>query len=50
MGLSSLDTNILLYASNEDVPEHDVCKEFLKHVVEDPSDWIIADQVFLELY
>jgi hypothetical protein len=50
MGLSSLDTNILLYASNEDAPEHGVCKAFLEQVVENPSDWIIADQVFLELY
>jgi toxin-antitoxin system PIN domain toxin len=50
MSLSSLDTNILLYAANEDAPEHDVCKAFLQHVVSEPADWIIADQVFLELY
>lgn len=50
MSLSSLDTNILLYAANEDAPEHGVCKAFLQNVVADPGDWIIADQVFLELY
>jgi len=50
MGLSSLDTNILLYAGNEDAPEHGVCKALLQKVVSDPADWIIADQVFLELY
>jgi toxin-antitoxin system PIN domain toxin len=50
MSLSSLDTNILLYAANEDAPEHGVCKAFLQNVVTDPGDWIIADQVFVELY
>ena len=50
MSLSSLDTNILLYAANEDAPEHGICKEFLQNVVADSGDWIIADQVFLELY
>jgi toxin-antitoxin system PIN domain toxin len=50
MSLSSLDTNLLLYAANEDAQEHDVCKAFLEGVVSDPADWIIADQVFLELY
>jgi predicted nucleic acid-binding protein len=50
MSLCSLDTNILLYAANEDAPEHGVCKTFLQKVVENPEDWIIADQVYLELY
>jgi predicted nucleic acid-binding protein len=50
MSLCSLDTNILLYAANEDAPEHGVCKAFLQNVVENPLDWIIADQVHLELY
>ena len=50
MSLSSLDTNILLYAANEDAPEHAVCATFLQHVIEESSDWIIADQVYLELY
>lgn len=50
MSLSSLDTNILLYAANEDAPEHGVCKEFLEQIVKNPEDWMIADQVYLELY
>jgi len=50
MSLSSLDTNILLYAANEDAAEHAICKEFLQNVIGDPSDWVIADQVYLELY
>ena len=50
MSLSSLDTNLLLYAANEDAGEHTVCKAFLQKVIEEPSGWIIADQVYLELY
>jgi predicted nucleic acid-binding protein len=50
MSLSSLDTNLLLYAANEDAAEHVVCKAFLQKVIEEPSGWIIADQVYLELY
>ena len=50
MSLSSLDTNLLLYAANEDAAEHVVCKAFLQKVIGDPSGWIIADQVYLELY
>jgi toxin-antitoxin system PIN domain toxin len=50
MSLCSLDTNILLYAANEDASEHSVCKAFLQKLIEKPENWIIADQVFLELY
>ena len=50
MSLCSLDTNILLYAANEDAPEHVVCKDLLQQVIKDPTDWVIADQVHLELY
>ena len=50
MSLSSLDTNLLLYAANEDAGEHIVCKAFLQKVIEEPSGWSIADQVYLELY
>ena len=50
MSLSSLDTNLLLYAANEAAAEHVVCKAFLQKVIEGPSGWIIADQVYLELY
>jgi uncharacterized protein len=50
MGLSSLDTNILLYAANEDCVEHRPCKELLTMAVGSPDDWVIADQVLIELY
>ena len=50
MSLCSLDTNILLYAANEDAPEHAVCKKFLQWVVDSPAEWVIADQVYFELY
>ena len=50
MSLSSLDTNILLYAANEDASEHFVCNAFLQKVINEPSGWVIADQVYLELY
>jgi len=48
--LSSFDTNILIYAANEDCPEHEICKSFLSQAVSDPDQWIVADQVYLELY
>lgn len=50
MSLCSLDTNILLYAANEDAPEHEVCKDLFRQIIEDPTEWVIADQVYLELY
>jgi len=50
MSLCSLDTNILLYAANEDAAEHAVCSKFLQVVVDAPEDWVIADQVYFELY
>ena len=48
--LSSIDTNILLYAANEDCPEQGVCCALLEKAAEEPEQWIIADQVYLELY
>lgn len=50
MGLSSLDTNILLYAANEDCEEHRPCKELLTTAIANADDWVIADQVLIELY
>jgi predicted nucleic acid-binding protein len=50
MSLCSRDTNIFLYAANEDAPEYEVCKGLLQQVVKVPTDRIIADQVYLELY
>jgi len=48
--LSSFDTNILIYAANEDCPEHEICKSLLSQAASAPDEWIIADQVYLELY
>jgi len=50
MSICSLDTNILLYAANQDAPEHEVCKDLLRQIIEDRADWVIADQVYPELY
>jgi predicted nucleic acid-binding protein len=50
MSLCSLDTNVLLYAANEDAAEHAVCQELIRSVVSAPEDWVIADQVYFELY
>lgn len=48
--LSSFDTNILIYAANEDCPEHAICKSLLIGAASAPDQWIVADQVYLELY
>ncbi len=49
MSLQSLDTNILLYASNADCPEHGVCADTVKSALDEGNAWIIADQVWFEL-
>lgn len=48
--MKSLDTNILLYAINKDCPEHESCLRFVKSTFADANSWIIADQVWFELY
>ncbi len=50
MSLKSLDTNILLYAINADCPEHRVCADMVKSALDEGPSWIIADQVWFELY
>jgi len=50
VSLSSLDTNILLYAAKEDCAEHQSCRSLLEEAIAKTDLWIIADQVFLELY
>jgi len=50
MSLSSVDTNILLYAANEDADEHAVCNAFMQAIVDTPKGWVVADQVYFELY
>jgi toxin-antitoxin system PIN domain toxin len=48
--MKSLDTNILLYAINKDCPEHTACSDLVRHALGEPEAWIIADQVWFELY
>jgi predicted nucleic acid-binding protein len=48
--MNSLDTNILVYASNRAAPEHGKAIEVIHTMLASPSDWIIADQVLWEFY
>jgi predicted nucleic acid-binding protein len=48
--LKSLDTNILIYALNSDCAEFQHAATALQAALDDPEEWIIADQVYLELY
>lgn len=48
--MKSLDTNILVYALNVDCTEYNVAAAALQIALDHPEDWIIADQVYFELY
>lgn len=48
--MKSLDTNILVYALNADCAEFQRAAAALQAALDDPEEWIIADQVYLELY
>lgn len=48
--MNSLDTNILLYAANEDCPEHPAAIGLLDEALASPHEWILADQVLFEMY
>lgn len=48
--MNSLDTNILVYASNEDGPQHAKAQKLVSELLAAPGDWIIADQVLIEFY
>lgn len=48
--MNSIDTNILLYAINQDCPEHEAAMRFVRRALEKPSSWIVSDQVWFELY
>jgi predicted nucleic acid-binding protein len=48
--LKSLDTNILVYALNADCSEYQHAAAALQGTLDEPQEWIIADQVYLELY
>jgi predicted nucleic acid-binding protein len=48
--MKSFDTNILLYAVNSDCREHNVCRALVEDALKEREGWIIADQVWFELY
>ena len=48
--MNSIDTNILLYAVHIDCPEHKAAKALIDFALSEPREWIIADQVYFELY
>jgi predicted nucleic acid-binding protein len=48
--VKSLDTSILLYALNADCEEHARARKLVESALSEPDRWIVADQVYLELY
>lgn len=48
--MQSLDANILLYAINRDCAEHEPCRALVAKALDTPADWVIADQLWFELY
>ena len=48
--MKSLDTNVLVYATNRNSGEHAVAKEIYAALLEEPQQWIVADQVLFEFY
>lgn len=48
--MKSLDTNILLYAADEDCPEHDAAIRLVTEALHSPAEWMLSDQVLFEMY
>ena len=48
--MKSIDTNILLYAVNRECLEHTQALQLVRTALQEPHQWIIADQVWFELY
>ncbi len=48
--MNSLDTNILIYATDIDCCEHTEAKLIVEQMLEHPEAWVIADQVLFEFY
>jgi predicted nucleic acid-binding protein len=48
--VQSFDTNVLLYAINRDCAEHEPCRALIAKALDTPSDWVVADQLWFELY
>ena len=47
---NSLDTNILVYAADEDAGEHASASVVVTEMLSNPGEWILADQVLFEFY
>ena len=50
MTLSSLDTNILVYAADEDSLEHERSYALVERALDQPQKWMLSDQVLFEFY
>lgn len=48
--MNSLDTNILVYAANEDCDEHARANQLVCDALAAPREWIVAEQVLYEYY
>lgn len=48
--MNSLDTNILVYAANEDCAEHARANRLVNEALEKPREWILSEQVLYEYY
>ncbi len=48
--MNSLDTNILVYAADEDSVEHKAARTVVEKMLANPEEWILADQVLFEFY
>jgi predicted nucleic acid-binding protein len=48
--VKSLDTNILLYAADEDCREHAAAISLVNEALSAPAEWLLSDQVLFEMY
>ncbi len=48
--MRGIDSNILVYALNQDLPEHSPCKELLVNIIEDKEVVSIPSIVFMESF
>jgi len=48
--MKSLDTNLLFYSINTQAPEHAAAQALIRRALTTPAEWIVADQVWFELY
>lgn len=48
--MKSLDTNISLYAADEDCAEHAAAIRLVTEALRSPAAWMLSDQVLFEMY